>query len=360
MSRIKITPERATSFVDQFHKGTAGQELPVFYIHSDDANKPNPQYGKAAGWVTGMNASPERGVEVDIEFTKEGAEEVGAGRYKYLSAEYFDQVQLPHHDRPHKDVIVGMALVNRPHLKGMTPILNEETGHQFMLGEAEETEAGPKGGHPTMDPVLVALAESAGISLIEGQSELTDEQSDAVLKSVADLKSESDAKDGTITELKEELATADPDKQRQRSLAEAGFEAEAKELAIARGERLVRELTENVPEGYALAPAVAKELRAFALDSDAVHTETIMTTFATGNGIVDLGEKGTSGGSKDDADIVEGASGDELTKLAEKLMKEDKELSFDEALDTVMETDDGKRLFNEQQAEDGSKARVVV
>ncbi len=359
--RIKITPRRARHFVHQFENNVAGQDLPVLYIHHEDKNRVNPQFGKAAGWVRSMTASDDKGVSVDIEFTEEGAEEVRAGRYKYLSAEYFDQVQLSHHDKVHKDVIVGMALVNRPHLKGMTPILNEETGHQFLIEEAEETEAGPKGGHHNMDPVLVALAESAGIKLLEGQSELTDEQREIVVKFDKDQQSESDAKDEKITKLEAEVAEANPGKQQERSLAEAGFVEEAKELAIARGERYIRELADSVPDGHVLAPAVETELRAFAVDSDPVHTETIMATFAAGNGTVDLEEHGTSGGGDDDdedADAV--AGGDKITKLAEQLIKDDDKLSMDDAVDRVLETDEGIALYNAEQVALGSKAKVVV
>ena len=51
-------------------------DLPILYVHSDEAYKANPRYGQAAGWISDMHADEKRGVLVDIDFTDEGTAEV--------------------------------------------------------------------------------------------------------------------------------------------------------------------------------------------------------------------------------------------------------------------------------------------
>lgn len=355
--RIEVTPERASHFVEQFNRGVAGQQVPVFYIHHTPANVSNPDYGKAAGWIQAMSADPERGVLIDIEFSEEGAEAVRGRKYKYLSAEFFDKVQLPHHDMPESDVIVGAALVNRPHLKGMSPLLNEETGHQFIF-EAGDNKAGEgsQGGGP-MDPILVALCEAAGVDVADDQTELTEDQQDAVLAHQKELSDTITAKDAEIKDLKADLAKRDPEGSKVRSLAEAGFEDEAKEIVLARGERFIRELSAQVPDGGKLSPAVEGELRSFAENSDPAHLRNIITLSVEGKAIVDLDEKGTESAGNDDDESGE-AAGNALVDLAEKLADE-KDIPFEKALD--MAADQKPELWNDYQKAMGSdKAAVEV
>jgi len=333
---IEITPERAASFVRQFEENQAGQDLPVLYIHSSDKHMSNPNYGKAAGWIRSLRADPDAGVLADIEFTEPAAASVAAGEYRYVSAEYFDKIQLPHHEAPQTDVLMGVALVNRPHLKGMRPILNEETGHQFVFNTEDDgqPDPGPEGGGPPMDPILVALCEAAEVTLSDGQTELTEEQNEALSAFLGDQETQLAERDQEITALKGQLEKTNPDGARMRTLSEAGFKDEAKELALARGERLVRELATAVPEGHTLAPVIETELKAFAEDSDPEHLEKAMAKFAAGDGIVDLqehggGGNGGSGGGDDTASA-------ELISLAEERAAE-KDIQFDVALDEVIE-----------------------
>ncbi len=291
LGEIKITPERAVSFANQYKRAVTGQRIPVLYIHSDKANVSNPKFGRAAGWMTDVRADENLGVVVDIEFNEEGAKAVKDKEFAYLSAEYFDKVQLPHHDAPEDDVIVAAALVNRPHLKGMQPLLNEETGHQFLLGEAEKP---IKGGGP-MDPILRQLCEQAQIELSSEQTELTDEQS-AALKTFLE-KREKDNKDTSskVTLLEEKLtALEDPDKTMTKSLEEAGFGDEAKLLSEYRADRLVKSLGEFVPKEHQLSPAAEKVARVYALEQTPENLENLHKVMLSGAGVVDLSEIGTS------------------------------------------------------------------
>ena len=348
--KVRIDYPRAQHFAEQFNQRKAGQRLPVFYIHSAQSNVANPQYGKAAGWFADMRADETQGVLIDIEFTEAGAEAVRKGEYKYLSAEYFDKVQLPHHKTPQQDVIMGAALVNRPHLKGMNPILNEETGHQFISVAESTNEGGP------MDPVLVQLAELAGVELSEDDEQLTDEQRSAIktyLESNETRVKDLEATAGILTKKLE--AAENPIKAKAKNLAEAGFAEEAALLTEYRGDHLMKQLSEPLEAGSKLSPAVEAKIREYADGSDDKHLQEAFKLVASGKGIVDLTEKG-SGGNDDDEEATDSDAGDKLVALADALAK-DKEIQFDEALDLV--SAENPELWNSYQKFLGSPRAMI-
>ena len=345
---VVIDFARAQHFAEQFQHQTAGQKLPVFYIHSAKSNVSNPLYGKAAGWFTNMRADEQKGVLIDIEFTEAGAASVRSREYKYLSAEYFDKVQLPHHKAPQKDVIMGAALVNRPHLKGMDPILNEETGHQFISVADPRQEGGP------MDPILVELAELAGVELSEDDEQLTDDQRSTIktyLESNETRVKDLTATNGVLTKKLESMVN--PDDKRVKTLAEAGFTEEAKLLAEYRGDHLMKKLSETLSAGSQLSPVVETCIRKYADGSDDKHLQEAFKLVASGKGIVNLTELGSEG--SDDDDEGDEDSGEKLLALADKLAK-DKEMEFSDALDEVSKTN--PELWNSYQASMGSHQAI--
>lgn len=349
--KIQVDYARAQRFAEGFRKRLAGQDLPILYIHSDAKNLSNPLYGQAAGWISDVRADPDKGVLLDIDFTEEGAAAVRGKKYRYLSAEYFDKVQLPHHDRPHQDVIVGAALVNRPHLKGMNPILNEETGHQFLAEESGTD----KGGGP-VDPILAQLAKLAGVELPEDAKELTEEQSGAIVKWAEGL--DKSAKDATAKHalLEKRLSELeDPDKAKARSLAEAGFEEEAKLLSEYRADRLVRQLSDSLPEGSKLTKVVEEHLREYAANDDQDEFHKAFKLALEGKAVVDLTERGTTQ-SDDDKDKSPATVGDELVAMATKRAKED-EINFTEAMELVVAENPAK--WNEYQLSLDSRQATI-
>jgi phage I-like protein len=342
---IKITYDRARKFADGFNKKLAGQKLPILYIHSDKVNVANPLYGKAAGWISKVSADKKRGVVVDIDWTEAGAAAVESKEYQYLSAEFFDRVQLPHHDAPQEDILMGAALVNRPHLKGMSPILNEETGHLFIF-TGESKPDGPEEGGGPMDPILLALAESAGVEVAEDATELDDEQREAVEKHLSGQTDQVTNLEAKLALIQKKLDDVEgPNSSKVRSLREAGFEEEATLLSEYRGDRLVRELESQVPKGHALTPAVEEEVRAFAIEGDTNRLTKALEIMAADKGIVDLTEHGSAGGSDDDDDASDSA-GDKLNELADAYAKEH-EMDWYAALEIV--TDENPALWDEHQ-----------
>ena len=348
--KIEVTYDRAKSFSDGFQRRVAGQRLPLLWIHSDKGNVSNPLYGKAAGWITGMHADQSKGLLIDIEFTKQGAESVRNKEYAYLSAEYFDKVQLPHHSTPHKDVMIGAALVNRPHLKGMTPILNEETGHQFLRESAKNDDN--KGGGP-VDPILLQLAKAAGIELSEEATELTDDQRKTLESHLSDNKSELEKLEGVTKERDDAKARLvkleDPTKAKAKSLHEAGFEDEAKLLEELAAEREIKRLGDMLPEGFVYSPTVKDKLTEYAASRDPKHLQEAFSLVVSGKGTVDLTEHGSSGGGKDDED-----PGAEFNSLSEALAKS-ADITLAEAQDQIAE--EKPELL---EAHEASMRRVLV
>jgi phage I-like protein len=320
LGEIDVTFERAQKFAEQFKRNVAGQNLPVLYIHSDKGNVANPSYGKAAGWMSDVRADPNLGVVIDIDFTPEGREAVNKKEYAYLSAEYFDRVQLPHHDSPQEDVIVGAALVNRPHLKGMNPLLNEETGHQFLLGVADQPIKGVK-----MDPILRQLAEQAQVTLSDDQTELTEEQSKAIAKFFADQAKEHGDLTAKVSLLEKQLAdTQDPEKARQKSLEEAGFVEEAKLLSEVRADKMVGRMAGFLPKDRQFSPVGEEAIRGYALEQTTENLNSLHEVLLNGKGIVDLSEIGSAGAEEDKGDPTSDSLAGEILAESQKIADEQK------------------------------------
>lgn len=346
LGRIDVTPERARSFAAQFKKNTTGQKLPILWIHSDKVNVSNPRYGQAAGWIDDVRADDKLGVLVDIKFTPEGERAVNNKEFAYLSAEYFPEVQLPHHESPEKDVIVAAALVNRPHLKGMNPLLNEETGHQFLLGSANQPITGG-----VMDKFLLQLCEKAKVTIADGQTELTEAQQTA-LTAYLD-KGEKELKDATtkVSLLETQVATLeDPEKKRARSLEELGFKEEALLLSEYRADRFLVSLGEALPEGKALTPVAKEAARKYALSQTSENLEEFHNFLLSGKGIVDLSVRGKAGENPEE-DTGAVSLADKLIDDAEKL-SEEKKISLGEALSEIAKTD--PKGWNEYQKSMGA------
>ena len=351
--KIKINYRKAKNFVRGFNEKLAGQDLPVLFIHSDKRNVSNPSYGKAAGWIKKMHADRNKGVTIDIEFTDAGAESVRKGEYKYLSAEYFEQVQLPHHEAPKRDVVVGAALVNRPHLKGMDPILNEETGHLFIFEADTSKPDESSGGGGPVDPILVSLAESAGLELSEDVTELTDDERKRIESHLTELSDDSKVTEleATNTLLQKKLdESEDPDRKTQKSLAEAGFEEEARLLSEYRGERTLKSLSAFVPNGHEFTPAVDEAIKMYGETGDEEKLLEAAQILASGKGVVDLTEHG-SGGTNKSKNLDEEA-GDQIIALAEEIAK-DQEIDFNEALGVA--ADENPELWAAHQKAVGGK-----
>jgi hypothetical protein len=184
---------------------------------------------------------------------------------------------------------------------------------------------------------LLALAKSAGLKLSEDATELS-------AKDRASIEEYLQGESGKITDLEAKLdlvqkkldGSEDDNTKQARNLAEAGFKEEAKLLSEYRGEKLSRELESELPKGSELTPAVREKVMAYATDNDPTRLQEALAIMASGKGVVDLDEHGSSG-SGSDGDTPAGSTdaSAKLIALAEAVTKDDSEINFSDAMDQV-------------------------
>ncbi len=130
--KIKMTVERARNMASNIIRKVRGIDLAIDYGHNSG--------GEAAGWVTSAEARQD-GLWLFVEWTKEAANKIREGEYRYFSPEYMDVWTHPQTQEKFKDVLVGGGLTNRPFLKNIMPVnLSEIEGHQDP--QAHEHEGG--------------------------------------------------------------------------------------------------------------------------------------------------------------------------------------------------------------------------
>ncbi len=119
--KIKMTVERARNMASNIIRKVRGIDLAIDYGHNSG--------GEAAGWVTSAEARHD-GLWLFVEWTKEAANKIRAGEYRYFSPEYMDVWTHPQSQEKFTDVMVGGGLTNRPFLKNINPVnLSEIEGH---------------------------------------------------------------------------------------------------------------------------------------------------------------------------------------------------------------------------------------
>ncbi len=130
--KIKMTVDRARTMAHNIISRVRGIDLAIDYGHDSS--------GEAAGWVTSAEARQD-GLWLFVEWTKEAANSIREGKYRYFSPEYMDAWTHPQTGDKFKDVMVGGGLTNRPFLKNILPVnLSEIEGHQDP--QAHEQEGG--------------------------------------------------------------------------------------------------------------------------------------------------------------------------------------------------------------------------
>jgi hypothetical protein len=200
-----------------------------------------------------------------------------------------------------------------------------------------------------MDPILRQLCEQAQINLSDDQTELTEDQTKK-LKEWISSTSEAASK---VPDLEKRLSELeDPDKARARSLAEAGFVDEARDLAEYRADRMVKNLGEHVPEGKRLSPAAEKVARAYSLDQTSENLDELHKMLLSEAATVDLRELG--GGPDPEGDEGNDIVGKALEESG-KIAKE-KGISLGEAMSEYFQKNPGD--WNEYQRSMGAPQGV--
>lgn len=118
---VDMNEEIADEMISNFVNNAFGQELSVNFAHGTD-----PAKGKKAAGTIHSIIKTDRGLSLKLEFTNEAANEIRDKQWKYLSPEYMDEYINPATGETHKNVFVGVALTNNPHLKGIAPLNFQE------------------------------------------------------------------------------------------------------------------------------------------------------------------------------------------------------------------------------------------
>lgn len=136
--KFTITPDKIRAMVANFEKGVKGEKVPLNWRHDDD---------KDTGWVYTLQATPDASAAyAAFQVTEpDYKSKVDNGTVCYTSSE----IDLDFEDesgKKHGPVFEGLALTNRPFLRGMDPIsvLNfEEVRRHQDAGEVPSNPGGP-------------------------------------------------------------------------------------------------------------------------------------------------------------------------------------------------------------------------
>lgn len=109
---IHLTPERIARFVANHNARVYGQDVPVLV----DAEHNLRLYG-AMGRLGAARVEPDGSATAQVEWTDRGQQLIREDRVRYLSPEWYDEWTDPVSGQTYRDVLVGLALTNRPFFK---------------------------------------------------------------------------------------------------------------------------------------------------------------------------------------------------------------------------------------------------
>lgn len=320
--------------VTRLHKniqaGVRGIEPYINYDHREHT-------GEAAGWIKDSNIR-DNGLWVKIEFTDDAVEKIRKKGYKYFSSEFTDKYTDPKTGEEYQDVLIGGALTNVPFLKDLEPLtLSEITKENSMDREA--------------------LLKLLGLE--------PDASDDDIKAKVTSLTESKDEDEPTLDDL--EIQIGDPDEDGKATItvkrgdATKEFQVEAPKVDAPANENKDEDelaaLAENHPEvaqlmervGHletaqrlsetettldkvgkeskkALSPVVKKKLAGLMVQLSESVTKDLaeaLNLIATGEGVVDLSEKGEQRTEDDVVDPDNVVT--EFMEVVHKVREDDKE-----------------------------------
>lgn len=239
---------------------------------------------------------------VNIGWTKAGRESVEAQDYRYTSGEFDDNYKDAETAQEFGPTLLGVALTNRPFIKGMQPITAlSESVEEFLEGKLKENEPMTK----------------------EEQA-----QFDALKKQLDDL----EAKGKKLTETGDELATANKLAETQaaelKTLKEANEKTEEEKATAEKKATFDKMLSES--------KVCEAQRKAYMSDDMAKFSELTQSmnpkpAGSAGDGKGDDKNKTVGVTLKEGEDVEE-----KVIELADKMQKEDKDLSNGDAIGKVL------------------------
>lgn len=304
---IDMTPERVMQFVKNFNDNVRGIDIDIDYDHKDFG-------GKAAGWVLELQDRGTDGLWGRIEWTPSAYSALKEREYKYFSPEFADVWIRPSDNHKFVDVLFGGAITNRPFLKEIQPInLSDLPGLYTEQGDEP------------VEELLKQLSEALGLQL----SDDSDKDQEALVEAVKSLKEK-----GTPPPPKEDdellkLSEKNPVIAKLLRDREEDQKTLAKLTAANKLGEVTRRLSELNTDKVALPPSFTEEMRNALVSLSDSSADKVIKALAElmKTGLVHLGESGkkrTSEGSGDPAK--------DFTDEVDKMRKEDKQLSYTEAV----------------------------
>ena len=108
--RLEFTPDRYDRMLANFRDGVYAQTLPINAEHDLDASG-------AIGWITDMRLGADGSIEVQADWNDRGQALLDGDRFRYVSAEWWNEWQDPVSGAWIPDVFSGLAICTHPHFK---------------------------------------------------------------------------------------------------------------------------------------------------------------------------------------------------------------------------------------------------
>lgn len=367
---IIITADDIKLFKQNFDAGLR-RDIPITEGHESFDEKP------AIGWFKELIDKGEGGLWAITEWTEKGKTLLSEKAYKYFSPEFYTEYEDPETREIYKDVLVGGALTNKPYFKKMSAVVLSEQSinHNYTFSDMLDLKT------ITAKKVEELSAEEKAF-LIEHKAELSTEElatfgsvlepeETAEQKAEREEKEKGDAneaaglnRDGspkeTTTELTQEQkdanvaaglnedGTAKVDASEKNFVKIPASEYKALSDMANKGSLAFKELRENKIKAEAsklifneqnskgkILPKSEAQLFSFMLGLTDAQRKTFAEIVEAIPSSQLFDEKGSGNGTG------EATAAGELTKKVEKLMSEDKQMSYSDAVKKVLASDAG-------------------
>ena len=157
---MAFSRERLAHFVEVFNAGSYQSRVPLDAEHET-------KLSGAVGWITKLRENADGSVDAQVEWTDRGRELIKQDRFRYVSAEFFDEWDSPTGEH-FTDVVIGGAICTRPFFKEsvLRPLAASETPNET-----------PEEGHmPDNETPPESTTASEPIQFAELQRQLNEER----------------------------------------------------------------------------------------------------------------------------------------------------------------------------------------
>ena len=335
---IKILDKDLKEFVSNF-EGQVRKELPITEGHSvGEEEKP------AIGWFKQLENKGRDGLWAIIEWTKEGIALIKSSAYKYFSPEFYSVYEDPETREVHRNVLVGGALTNRPYFKGLQAVMLSEFTFDDNIMTLEELLA----------KEVSELTDEEKVFLKEHAAELTEEQKETY-KDVLEVEDKKEKKEDEEEDEEDEDKDDDEDDDDEDDEDE-DEENKGSEKMVKMSEKSLKVLETNAKQGVKAmsmlrkkeAEATVKEMTFSEVNQNGLllpksqdKVVEFLLSLTEGQqkefkAILEEMPRGTLFSELGESDGVKLNASEQILKLAQVKMSEDKELELRQATDQVL------------------------